>query len=222
MTRMLRVSASIFAFVMASPVAAQQIDEQIWLQATGSTAIDEDVSLTLESIARFSNRADGLYHTQFGGIVSYKVSPAVEIGFGYRHIQDYDHGRNVPNEERIRQTITVKLGSGFSTRTRIEQSFSNAGSGVAVQWRQLVKYSRPIASNGLAAFATHESFVNLNDTKWGAKSGYNRMRNAIGLQIPLAKNLRGEAGYLNQYRFGRSGARDRMDHAANFALSLTL
>ncbi|MEI9850648.1 MAG: hypothetical protein WDN24_07035 [Sphingomonas sp.] len=34
--------------------------------------------------------------------------------------------------------------------------------------------------------------------------------------------MRGEIGYLNQYRFGRDGRRDQMDHAATFTLSFNV
>jgi hypothetical protein len=218
---MLRTLAGTFALVVAAPAAAQQVDEQVWLQANAATRIDAETAVTLESIGRFSDRADGFAHSEFGGIVSRKLSDTVEIGFGYRHVQDYDHGRAVPNEERIRQTITVTLARGFTTRTRIEQMFSSAGPGVGLRWRQQVRLARPIGG-GIDAFAAHESFVLVNDTKWGQRSGYDRMRNTIGLQIPLAEKLRGEAGYLNQYRFGRGGKRDQMDHVATFALTLSL
>ena len=48
------------------------------------------------------------------------------------------------------------------------------------------------------------------------------MRNAVGLSIPFSSRVRGEVGYLNQYRFGRDGRRDQMDHVATFTLSLNV
>lgn len=206
--------------LLATPAAAQRADEQLWLQANGSTDIGEQTSVTLEAIGRFSDRADGFSHSEFGGIVAHQLSDTVEIGLGYRHIQDYDHGRAVPNEERLRQTITFKLGSGLSTRTRVEETFSSASRGTALRWRQQLRFSKDIGSGGLAAFASHESFVNLNDTR--QSSGYERMRNAVGMSLPLAGKVRGEIGYLNQYRFGRDGRRDQMDHAATFTLSFNI
>lgn len=206
--------------LLATPAAAQRVDEQLWLQANGTTAISEETSVTLEAIGRFSDRADGFSHSEFGGILSHKLSKSVEIGFGYRHVQDYDHGRSVPDEERLRQTITFTLAPGLTTRSRFEQMFSSAGPGVGLRWRQQLRFSQPIGGSGLAAFASHESFININDTR--QRTGYDRMRNAAGLQIPLSGKLRGEAGYLNQYRFGRGGARDQMDHIATFALTLSL
>ena len=46
------------------------------------------------------------------------------------------------------------------------------------------------------------------------------MRNSIGLGIPISQQLRAEGGYMNQYRFGRGGARDQMDHIASLTLML--
>ncbi len=206
--------------VLATPAAAQRVDEQLWLQANGTTRLDEDTTVTIESIGRFSDRADGFSHSEFGGIVSQELSKSVAVALGYRHIQDYDHGRRVPNEERLRQTITFKLAPGLNTRARFEQTFSSAGPGIALRWRQSLRFTQPIGKRGLAAFASHESFVNLNDTR--QRSGYDRMRNMVGLSVPLSKTLKSEIGYLNQYRFGRGGARDTMDHVASFALTITL
>ncbi|RYD50787.1 MAG: DUF2490 domain-containing protein [Sphingomonadales bacterium] len=205
--------------LLSLPAAAQRVDEQLWLQANAEVKVDEDTSITLESIGRFSDRADGFAHSEFGGILSHKLSDSVEIGLGYRHIQDYDHGRSVPNEERVRQTITVTLAPRLTTRTRFEQTFSSAGPGVALRLRQQLRLTHPIGG-GLDVFATHESFLLVNDVR--QRSGYERMRNTLGLQVPLSEKLRGEAGYLNQYRFGRAGAREQMDHIATFALTLAL
>ena len=205
--------------LLSLPAAAQRIDEQLWLQANATTKLSDDTSVTLESIARFSDRADGLAHSEFGGIVSHRLRDGVEIGIGYRHIQDYDHDRRVANDERFRQQITFTLAPGLTTRTRFEQSFSSAGPDVALRWRQQLRFSQPIGEH-IALVASHESFFNLNDTR--QRSGYDRMRNTVGLSVALSKALKSEIGYLNQYRFGRAGARDSMDHIATFTLTITL
>ena len=77
-------------------------------------------------------------------------------------------------------------------------------------------------STGLKLFATQEHFVNFNTTGWGQRSGYERVRNAVGVSIPLGGKVRGEVGYLNQYRFGRAGKRDTMDHALTLTLNFNI
>lgn len=206
----------------ATPAAAQRTDDQLWLQANGTAGIGSESSVTLESIARFGDQADGLAHTEIGALVTRRLGDAVEIGIGYRHVEDYDHGRMLPNEERLRQQLVLQLGGGFATRFRFEQRFNSLGPQVGVRLRPQLRFTAPIGRNGLGLFASHESFLNFNDTRWGQRSGYERMRHAVGLTVPMTGKLRGEVGYLNQYRPGRDGARDQMDHAATFNLTLTL
>jgi hypothetical protein len=212
------------AILLLTPLAAhaQQTDEQLWLQANGATSLGGGVKLTLEGIARFGNAADGLAHTEFGGQIAYKLSPTVEIAGGYRHVQDYNHDRVVPNEERLRQMVTIGLGGGFSGRLRLEERFSSAGPGVSVRIRPRLGYTTGLNGKGLALFATHEDFLNLNSTGWGIASGYERMRHTLGLTIPLSHRLKADAGYLNEYRFGRGSARDQMMHAATLTLNIEL
>lgn len=212
------------AALLLAPLAAhaQRVDEQLWLQTNGATSLGGGTKLTLEGIARFGDAADGLAHTEFGGQIAYKPSPTVEIALGYRHVQDYDHDRVVPNEERLRQMLTIGLGGGFSGRLRLEERFSSAGPGVGVRIRPRLGYSRALNGKGLALFATHEDFLNLNSTDWGVAGGYERMRHTLGLTIPLSHRLKADAGYLNEYRFGRGSARDQMMHAATLTLNIEL
>jgi hypothetical protein len=219
----LRLALSSAALLLAPLAAhAQQTDEQLWLQANGTTSLGGGTKLTLESIARLGNAADGLAHTEFGGQISHKLSPAIEISGGYRHVQDYDHDRAVPNEERLRQVIVINMGGGFATRLRLEERFTSAGPAVAVRIRPRLGYTAPLNDKGLSLFATHEAFINLNSTDWGVAGGYERMRHTLGLTIPLTSHLKADAGYLNEYRFGRSGRRDQMMHAATLTLNIEL
>lgn len=204
----------------ASPAVAQQTDEQLWLQTNASVPIGAREKITFEGIARFSDRVGGLSHTEIGGLFTHSLRGGIELSFGYRHVEDWNAAGRLPNEERLRQMILVPLGAGFAGRLRFEQRFNSSGREVGFRLRPRLGFDRPVGSHGLHVFATQEHFLNLNSTAWGARGGYERMRNAVGLSIPLSASLRGEVGYLNQYRFGRNGARDQMDHALTFTLSI--
>lgn len=203
------------------PALAQQTDEQLWLQTNGAVELDDHDKLTVEAIARFSDRADGLSHTEAGLLYTRKLASGIELSFGYRHVEDWNHGIALPNDERLRQLIMVPLGSGFNTRLRLEERFNSAGGEVGLRLRPRLGYELPLGA-GFKLFATQEHFINFNTTAWGQRGGYERMRNALGISIPLGGKLRGEVGYLNQYRFGRGGARDQMDHAMTLTLSLNV
>lgn len=219
---MARLILMLLAFLVASPAWAQQTDEQVWFQANGNTKLSDKTVLTVEAIGRFSDKAGGFAHDEFGGSLTYKLSKNVDVAIGYRHVDDYVGGVARPNEERLRQVVTVALGHGFATRLRFEQRFNSSGSGIGVRLRPQLRFNHRISRGGVEVFATQEHFLNFNTTAWGQRSGYERMRNAIGLSIPLSKQVKTDIGYLNQYRFGRNGARDQMDHAATMALTLSL
>ncbi|WP_395614618.1 DUF2490 domain-containing protein [Allosphingosinicella sp.] len=206
----------------ATPAAAQQTDEQLWLQTNGSVQIGSQEKVTVEGIIRFSNRAQGLSHAEIGGLFTHTLRGGVELSFGYRHVEDWDRNGRLPSEERLRQMILVPLGKGFAGRLRFEQRFNSSGGEVGFRLRPRLGFDTPVGSHGLHVFATQEHFLNFNTTAWGQRGGYERMRNAVGLSIPLGRNLRGEIGYLNQYRFGRDGRRDQMDHAMTFTLSFNV
>jgi len=206
-------------FLLATPALAQRTDDQLWLQATGTVPVSDHSEATIENIVRFGDRAKGLSHTEIGGLLAWKIGK-IEIGVGYRHVEDFNDGRELPNEERTRQHIIVPLGAGFATRLRLEQRFNSSGPGIGHRVRGQLRFNRPLGKGGLGLFAAHETFLNLNTTGWGQRSGIERMRNTIGLGVPIGRQLRLETGYLNQYRFGRFGARAQMDHAVTFGLIL--
>ena len=204
----------------ASPACAQQEDEQLWLQVNTNVPLSEDVRLTLEQIARFSDRQDGLYQTEFGGLLSYRVTKGMELGFGYRKVGAHN-GNTGENEDRLRQQVVASFGR-VTTRFRVDERFYATGSGVGVRIRPLVRYNHPLGRKGLALFVSHESFILPNSTSWGQRSGYERMRNLVGLVIPIGRQLSADVGYLNQFRPGRSGTRGQMDHAFNVQLTINL
>ncbi|MDV3459342.1 DUF2490 domain-containing protein [Sphingomonas sp. HF-S4] len=194
-------------------------DTQLWLQTNANVPIAEDWRVTVEGIARFSERQKGLFHTEIGGLVSHKLSKHVEIGFGYRHVGSHG-GNTADDEDRLRQHVILTYGR-FTSRFRIDERFHPDGPEVGIRIRPLLRYNHPIGK-GFALFASHESFFMANSTDWGQRAGYDRMRNWVGVTLPIAKGISSDVGYLNQYRFARNGGSAQMDHALSMQLSLNL
>jgi hypothetical protein len=204
----------------ACPALAQQNDEQLWLQANTNVPLDSNTRVTLEQIARFSDRQDGLYTTEFGALIGQRVSKNLELGFGYRHVGFYN-GNTGADEDRFRQQVVGTFGR-FSTRFRIDERFNPRGDEVGIRIRPLVRYNHPINDKGLAIFVSHESFFLANTTAWGQRRGYERMRNWLGLVVPISPAMSADVAYLNQYRFARDGARAQSDHALSLQLTVNL
>ena len=84
-----------------------------------------------------------------------------------------------------------------------------------------IKLQVPIASvNGLQAVAITEGFINLNDTRGGARQGLDQWRTFGGFGFPVARRARLESGYLNQ-RIIRPG-NDRVNHVLSTTLFIQL
>jgi hypothetical protein len=204
----------------AMPAHAQQQDEQLWLQVNTNVPIANRVRITLEQIARFSDRQDGLYQTEFGGLLGYRATKNIELGFGYRWVGAHN-GNTAADEDRLRQQVVGTFGP-VTTRLRVDERFNPRGSEVGFRIRPLIRYNHRLGTRGVALFASHESFFLPNSTSWGQRSGYERMRNILGVTLPFGRGVTSDIGYLNQYRPGRGGAQAQMDHALNLQLTINL
>ena len=206
--------------VLACPAQAQQQDEQLWLQVNTNVPIADHVRVTLEQIARFGNRQDGLFQTEFGALLGYRISDNIELGFGYRKVGAHN-GNTARNEDRFRQQVLFNFGHVVG-RFRVDERFHPNGSEIGFRIRPLIRYNQPVGKKGWALFVSHESFILPNATRWGQKSGYERMRNIVGVTVPVAKRVSLDAGYLNQYRLARGTARAQMDHALSLQLTINI
>jgi len=208
------------ALLVATPAAAQQQDAQLWTQINTNVPLTDEVRVTLEQIARFSDRQDGLYQTEFGALLGVKAAKGIELGFGYRKVGAHN-GNSGADEDRIRQQVVGTFG-GFTTRFRVDERFNPRGSEIGFRVRPLLRYNQRLGTGKWALFVSHESFLLPNSTRWGQRSGYERMRNIVGFVVPVGRLMTADVGYLNQFRPGRSDARAQMDHALNLQLTINL
>jgi len=206
----------------ASPAHALSVDTQLWTGASASVEIAPRASATLDSTQRFGDRANGLYQLTLGTFLGYEIGEGTEVAAGYQRVSDYAGGRVLRVEHRARQQLILPLasllGGRLAGRLRIEERFRETSGEVGLRARGQIRFTRPLRKGGPALVLTHESFLEVNDTDWGQASGYRRMRNATALELPLSRELRLHAGYLNQYDFGTAGKRDAMANVITFSI----
>jgi hypothetical protein len=174
----------------------------------------------LAQIGRLSDAAGGLFRTELGGIVSYRASRATEVGVGCRHVSAHN-GNEADDESRLRQHVVATFGA-VTTRLRLDERFHPDGNEVGFRIRPFVRYNHSLGRNGLALFASHESFYLPNSTSWGQRRGYERMRIPWGSVLPLSRRLSTDVGYLNQFRPQRRGMRAQVKHALSTQLTINL
>ena len=212
--------------LISTPAQARQ-DEQFWVTTSANFKLSDTWRLSEDVTARFSDNRGGLYEIEAATLASYRLGENVTAAAGYVFNPLYSDGDLSTREHRIREQITIdsvaRLGGGkLSARLRMEQRWRENADGTAWRMRPYVKYSLPLTKGGKTALViSHETFFNLKATEFQRTKGLDRMRNLIGVSLPLSKQLGLEAGYLHQYGFVRDGD-DTIDHAASLSLSLNL
>jgi len=207
----------------ALPAAAHADDFQHWETVSVQVALGGPWRLSNETTVRNSD-ARGLYELENSTLLGYKLSKQVTYWAGYTHAPSYSHGDFTVMEHRVRQQLSfdniAKLGPAkLSARMRVETRWREGVSGTGWRMRPNAKLSLPVANGGKTSLVvTHESFVNLTRTPFQRATGYDRMRNFVGINTPLVKPVTLEIGYLNQHGFVRNGP-DTHDHVLSLSLS---
>lgn len=208
------------AAVAATPAAAGE-DVAYWQNLNLTIKASEEIRIASETSLRSSD-ARGFYQLQQVTMIGFKPSKKVTLWAGYVHTPQYSKGNFTVMERRFRQQINVddvaKIGSlNLGLRVRTEQRWRDGITGTGWRLRPSVRASAPLPAK-LGLNLAHESFINLNTTSFQRQSGYERMRNSVGVTIPFSKAVGFELGYINQWSIVRGGP-DNIDHVVNTTIS---
>ena len=167
--------------------------------------------------ARFLDDTDGFNQSIVRPGFGYALTDHAAVWAGYGWIRTSPLVGPDFDEDRVWQQLTWSRRHEALTlalRSRLEQRFIETGSDTGWRIRQLVRLQHGLpASQHFTLVAWDELFIHLNDTDWGAESGFNQNRVFVGLGWtpgPKAK-WRTEIGYLNQF-IRRKSAGDRYNH----------
>lgn len=170
---------------MQYPAHAQ--DTQLWtgLSVNGPAEEDSRFLLWFDGHARYSDDISRLGVSIIRPGVGYKVNDRLSLWAGYAWVVSRADGRDNITDNRFWQQATYKIAGGewgsLSGRTRLEQRFLNTGSDTGWRVRQMIRYTKPLTDQ-LSATAWNETFIALNDTNFGARSGYDQNRSFAGLR----------------------------------------
>lgn len=222
---MLRAILFFLIVVTMTPAHAATDDEQFWFQAIGQGSIRGDLVYFAEVQSRFGRDRAGLDQMLIRPAIGMKLSDTITVYQGYAHVRTPRTGGGNTREHRSFQQLSWSLGQVLgrraSSRTRLEQRWLSTGDDMGWRLRQMLRLAVPIGGGdaGVAVLAYAEGFFALNDTDWGARSGFDRARGFAGLELPMAGKSTVEIGYLNQYANNR-GRPDDVDHALLVTLQL--
>lgn len=223
LSRFRLICLAVAAVAWTSPASAETVeDEQLWVNLTAIGSVSGDLVYFAEFQPRFGNGAR-LDQAIVRGAIGWKLSPAVTVYQGYAHVATLVEGGRDLNEERSFQQLNLALGKPLggelSSRTRLEQRWRSNGGDTGWRARGMLRYEHPLKaqSDAVNALVWSEAFFALNDTDWGARSGFDQVRTFVGAEVGLPGASTVELGYLNQ-TINQTAGRTRMNHAASVTL----
>ena len=199
--------------LLSSPslVAKDINDFQTWGSAIATGSLEsfnpglKNFKYWAEFQARFGDDSSRLSQVMVRPGIGYQINKNSSAWLGYGWIPTDEPFTKTPfNERRLWQQFLWKdqysFGS-FSSRTRFEQRWApRVGDDTAFRLRQMLKVSSPLSNApAYSLVASDEYFLNLNDTDWAPKSGFDQNRLFLGIGYNFDKQTKTEIGYMNQY-----------------------
>lgn len=154
--------------------------------------------------------------------VGYALTDRSTVWIGYAHVTNFMAVGDDIYENRIWQQYMwsgpTPLG-GFTSRTRFEQRWQDNGSETGGRFRHMLKLSWPVPFHPAASIVGwDEVFINLNDTDWKARQGFDQNRGFAGIGYRVQPPILIEIGYMNQY-INKANV-DSMNHVLSVSLFL--
>ncbi len=207
----------------ARPAAAETVDDTgLWLAALGNGKFNSlhdgsPLRWWFDGHYRMRDDSNGFNQSIVRPGLGYALSKEHTLWAGYGWIRTSPVVGADFDEHRFWQqwTMTRSIGDWrFQHRSRFEQRWVETGDDVGLRWRQFARGQRILSRCPQWSFVVwDEVFIHLNDTDWGANTGFDQNRAFIGFGYKRTPNapVRTEVGYLNQYS-ARRGGTDEMNH----------
>jgi len=206
----------------AAPLLAQDHDFQQWTLLVAQGRINEKIVLQAEVQPRLTDDASRLGQIQISPSLGYKFTKKVTGVAGYMFAHTDPADRPAKDEHRLYQQIAYPIGklgdASFTARTRLEERMIVNSQDVVWRLRQQVRAQVPLTERTCPVLVVwSEGFYNLNNGDWGARAGFDRWRNFLGVDVNIGKHLTLEPGVIEQVVF-RKGS-DHFDHIANMTMT---
>lgn len=217
-----RFLGQIAGLAFATPAFAQNHDVQQWTLLVAQGRVADNLMVQVDIQPRMTNDASRLGQFQFSPSIGYKVSKKTTAFLGYMYVHTDPVDRAPTDENRIYQHVIYPVGKigdvSITARTRMEERMVVDAEDLSLRFRQQLRAQLPLGDKGDPRLVIwSEAFYNLNDADWGPRAGFDRWRNLIGVDVPIAKGLMVEPAYLDQIVF-RPG-QTRHDHVINMMVS---
>lgn len=212
--------------LVAGPASAATADDfQIWSTLNLGTNLSKKLVANVELSARLQEDASRIATTVFRPTLGYKVNDELTLHIGYARQTTINVGTPNVNENRFFQQTNWRIGkigkAMLNSRTRLELRTIEDAAGSGLRVRERLQLQIPLKAKGTNLILSSEVLVGLNSTAWGAISGFDQMRNFIGVSVPLSKTFSLETGFQHRYQ-RRIGRPDRSDFVVPVSITVKL
>lgn len=187
----------------ASASAQSDGDFQAWsaLFISGKPAKDGRLLFWFDGHARFNDDASDLGVSILRPGLGWRVNSNLDLWAGYARVVSRTEGAPDVEENRTWQQAAYPVATVFSGalagRTRLEQRFRETGDDTGWRLRQFFRWERRFDGSPFSPVIANELFININDSDWGQRSGFDQNRLFVGAAFRPSNNVRFEGGYLN-------------------------
>lgn len=203
--------------LFARPAMAQDQDAQLWIMTSAQLPIEDRLKVEIDTTVRFGDADGGLYESLQALYVTHTLPGDAAVSLGYQRNESEGAGAKTV-ENRLRQRTNFPVASIGPTQLRFqlqtEQRFRNDGRDIQYRARPRVSLRIPLGDEGAPQLTvSHESFL-ATRADWNPQRGWSRMRNQLGVRVPVGDTVRVELSYMNQYDAPVDERRAAMDHVA--------
>lgn len=195
-----------------------------WNQVTLQLPIYRKLSGYLETQPRWQKLAEHKFTELIlrNGLF-YDINKHCSIGGGHYFTAMYNP--HFATEQRVWQQANLSHSFGklkLQDRIRCEEKYRESWVGASVIFRNQIRLTYPIRKSHWYVAVSEEPIFNLNTPDHGPLKGFNQNRLFLGLGRQVNQYTRLECGYLNQYKNGRHGKPDRINHVLVAQVSIDL
>ncbi|QJD69905.1 DUF2490 domain-containing protein [Xanthomonas campestris pv. badrii] len=201
---------------MSTARAATEEDGRYWLSvyAQGKLPV-ENLYWSMDVHPRWREEGEQFDQLILRPAVFYRLNSKASVWMGYDTIISHPAGQPSNRENRwwgqFQYQFDPIADITITSRTRLEQRHREDFSDEGYRVRQMLRATRPSGfSPQLSWVLFNELFVNLDQTRWGARRGLDQNRVFVGINWKFNAIANVDVGYLNQ--FVNTSAVDRENH----------
>ncbi|HYN06308.1 MAG TPA: DUF2490 domain-containing protein [Vicinamibacterales bacterium] len=203
--------------VTPAPAWAQVVtDERLWtnLSLQERQGTESPWRWSSEFVLRTREGLDEVDVVVMRGLVGYDLTERSSASVGFGLIPSFPASGGTLLEKRLFEQYLWSgrsLGGLLALRTRFEQRWAEANSGLVWRLRQQARYTRPMAPRSRYSLVVWEEiFFHANKTVRYVR-GFEQNRVFGGISRTMSDRVRIDIGYLNQFSRSASGP-NRLNH----------